>query len=81
MGNNQTLVTVHTSAWMTSVQNKDGLDALYFGDVQDDQNLKVVVLRPGGATRFFCKKHERIFHPTSDCPECAGVLVQGTTQE
>lgn len=71
-----TTATVHinTTNWMKAIPNKDGIDALYLGDVKDDQNLLAVVVKNGG-TRFFCKKHERIFHPMKRCPECAGIEV------
>jgi len=68
---NSVAVHVITTQWMTPVENVDQIEALYFGDVKDDPNLLAVIVRPSGGTRFYCKKHKRIFHPVSNCIDCA----------
>jgi len=67
-------VNISTTNWMKAIPNKDGIDALYLGDVKDEPNLLAVVIK-GGGTRFHCKKHERVFHPTAQCPDCAGNAI------
>jgi hypothetical protein len=67
-----TVKTIHveTGAWMRRLENKDGLTVYLSGRIMDLQDTLAVSVQGTGATRFYCEKHQRVYHPLDQCPDC-----------
>ena len=63
-------IQVQTLAWMKLMPNTDNLEAYLIGQVKDAPGTLAVAIK-GGATRFYCERHQRIYHPLQSCPDCA----------
>jgi hypothetical protein len=69
------IIHVQTESWMEAVENKDGVTAYIIGTVKEMPDTLAVAIQGTGATRFYCKKHQRIYHMLLCCQDCAGIAI------